>query len=47
MEGQYRSLSYVGKHTPVVVDEPLHLFGQDLRNGMIIMQAGQCNTQFI
>ena len=29
MEGQYRSLSYVGNHVPVVVDEPLHLFGQD------------------
>ena len=29
MEGQYRSLSYVGNHMPVVVDEPLHLFGQD------------------
>lgn len=29
MEGQYRSLSYVGHHAPVVVDEPLHLFGQD------------------
>jgi len=29
MEGQYRSLSYVGNHAPVVVDEPLHLFGQD------------------
>lgn len=29
MEGQYRSLSYVGNHQPVVVDEPLHLFGQD------------------
>jgi uncharacterized OsmC-like protein len=29
MEGQYRSLSYVGKHAAVVVDEPLHLFGQD------------------
>jgi uncharacterized OsmC-like protein len=29
MEGQYRSLSQVGSHTPVVVDEPLHLFGQD------------------
>lgn len=29
MEGQYRSLSYVGQHAPVVVDEPLHLFGQD------------------
>ena len=29
MEGQYRSLSTVGNHAPVVVDEPLHLFGQD------------------
>jgi len=29
MQGQYRSLSYVGAHAPVVVDEPLHLFGED------------------
>ena len=29
MEGQYRSLSQVGTHAAVVVDEPLHLFGQD------------------
>jgi uncharacterized OsmC-like protein len=29
MQGQYRSLSYVGAHEPVVVDEPLHLFGED------------------
>jgi uncharacterized OsmC-like protein len=29
MEGQYRSLSQVGQHAPVVVDEPLHLFGED------------------
>lgn len=29
MEGQYRSLSYVGEHEPVVVDEPLHLFGEN------------------
>ena len=29
MQGQYRSLSQVGQHTPVVVDEPLHLFGED------------------
>ncbi len=29
MEGQYRSLSQVGAHAAVVVDEPLHLFGQD------------------
>jgi len=28
-EGQYRTLSYVGNHAPVVVDEPPHLFGQD------------------
>jgi len=28
-EGQYRTLSYVGDHEPVVVDEPLHLFGQN------------------
>jgi uncharacterized OsmC-like protein len=28
-EGQFRSLSYVGNHAPVVVDEPVHLFGQD------------------
>lgn len=29
VDGMYRTLSYVGKHAPVVVDEPLHLFGQD------------------
>ena len=28
MEGQYRSLSTVGNHTPVVVDEPLHCLGR-------------------
>ena len=28
-EGQYRTLSYVGDHAPVVVDEPLHLFGEN------------------
>jgi len=28
-DGQFRTLSYVGNHEPVVVDEPLHLFGQD------------------
>jgi len=28
-DGQFRNLSYVGAHAPVVVDEPLHLFGQD------------------
>ncbi|KAA9001279.1 OsmC family protein [Affinibrenneria salicis] len=29
MQGMYRSLSYVGQHEAVVVDEPLHLFGED------------------
>ena len=29
MQGMYRSLSYVGEHPPVVVDEPLHLFGEN------------------
>ncbi|SPL62445.1 Bll5738 protein [Ochrobactrum soli] len=28
-EWQFRSLSYVGDHQPVVVDEPLHLMGQN------------------
>jgi len=28
-DGQFRSLTHVGAHAPVVVDEPLHLFGQD------------------
>ena len=45
MEGQYRSLSYVGNHAPVVVDEPLHLFGQDTAPapGEIVLSAlGGC-----
>lgn len=29
VDGKYRTLSYVGDHAPVVVDEPVHLFGQD------------------
>ena len=29
VDGQYRTLSYVGDHQPVVVDEPLHLFGEN------------------
>jgi uncharacterized OsmC-like protein len=29
VDGQYRTLSYVGDHAPVVVDEPLHLFGEN------------------
>ena len=45
MEGQYRSLSYVGNHAAVVVDEPLHLFGQDTAPapGEIVLSAlGGC-----
>ncbi|MDO4637826.1 MAG: OsmC family protein [Lautropia sp.] len=45
MEGQYRSLSYVGDHQPVVVDEPLHLFGQNTAPapGEIVLSAlGGC-----
>ncbi len=45
VEGQYRTLSYVGKHAPVVVDEPLHLFGQDTAPapGEIVLAAlGGC-----
>jgi uncharacterized OsmC-like protein len=29
MQGQFRSWSFVGDHNPVVVDEPLHLFGEN------------------
>ncbi len=29
VDGQYRTLSYVGEHAPVVVDEPIHLFGEN------------------
>ena len=28
-QGQYRTLSYIGDHEPVVVDEPMHLFGEN------------------
>lgn len=44
-DGQYRTLSYVGNHTPVVVDEPPHLFGQDTAPapGEIVLSAlGGC-----
>jgi uncharacterized OsmC-like protein len=44
-EGQYRTLSYVGDHEPVVVDEPLHLFGQNTAPapGEIVLSAlGGC-----
>lgn len=43
-EGQYRTLTYVGDHT-VVVDEPLHLFGQNTAPapGEIVLAAlGGC-----
>ena len=45
MEGQYRSLTYVGDHAAVVVDEPLHLFGQNTAPapGEIVLSAlGGC-----
>ncbi len=29
LQGQFRSWSFVGTHNPVVVDEPLHLFGEN------------------
>ncbi len=45
MEGKYRSLSYVGEHAPVVVDEPLHLFGDNTAPapGEVVLSAlGGC-----
>jgi uncharacterized OsmC-like protein len=45
VEGQFRTLSYVGEHQPVVVDEPLHLFGQNTAPapGEIVLSAlGGC-----
>lgn len=44
-EGQYRTLSYVADHAPVVVDEPLHLFGENTAPapGEIVLSAlGGC-----
>lgn len=44
-QGQYRTLSYVGEHAPVVVDEPLHLFGEDTAPapGEVVLSAlGGC-----
>ena len=44
-DGQYRTLSHVGHHAPVVVDEPPHLFGQDTAPapGEIVLSAlGGC-----
>ena len=45
MQGQYRSWSYVGIHNPVIVDEPLHLFGENTAPapGEIVLSAlGGC-----
>ena len=45
MQGMYRSLSYVGDHAPLVVDEPLHLFGENTAPapGEIVLSAlGGC-----
>jgi len=45
LEGQYRTLSYVGDHAPVVVDEPLHLFGQNTAPApgeMVLSALGGC-----
>jgi len=45
MQGQYRSWSYVGIHNPVVVDEPLHLLGENTAPapGEIVLSAlGGC-----
>ena len=44
-EGQYRTLSYVGDHEPVVVDEPIHLFGENTAPapGEVVLSAlGGC-----
>jgi uncharacterized OsmC-like protein len=44
-EGQFRTLSYVGSHPPVVVDEPLHLFGQNTAPApgeMVLSALGGC-----
>lgn len=45
MQGQFRSWSFVGDHNPVVVDEPLHLFGENTMPapGEIVLSAlGGC-----
>ncbi len=44
-DGQYRTLSYVGNHAPVVVDEPPHLFGEDTAPApgeMVLAALGGC-----
>lgn len=45
VDGKFRTLSYVGDHTPVVVDEPPHLFGQDTAPApgeMVLSGLGGC-----
>jgi uncharacterized OsmC-like protein len=45
VDGQFRTLSYVGAHQPVVVDEPLHLFGQNTAPApgeMVLSALGGC-----
>jgi uncharacterized OsmC-like protein len=45
MQGQFRSWSFVGIHNPVVVDEPLHLFGENTAPapGEVVLSAlGGC-----
>ena len=44
MEGQYRSLSHVGEKHVVVVDEPLHLFGQ-AGSGSLAYYMGQVTVE--
>jgi uncharacterized OsmC-like protein len=44
-DGQFRTLSYVGDHAPVVVDEPPHLFGENTAPapGEVVLSAlGGC-----
>lgn len=45
MQGQFRSWNFVGIHNPVIVDEPLHLFGENTAPapGEIVLSAlGGC-----
>ena len=45
MQGQFRSWSFVGIHNPVVVDEPLHLFGENTAPApgeMVLSALGGC-----
>jgi uncharacterized OsmC-like protein len=45
MQGQFRSWSFVGIHNPVIVDEPLHLFGENTAPapGEVVLSAlGGC-----